>query len=170
MILKREIINQKYMKIGFISVIIILSVLSVDCWAQPVSSKELINNAKNYDGKFVLYQGEAIGEIMKRGGFAWLNINDGENAIGVWAPVGLIRSVSLLGGYKQKGDLVEVSGLFNRSCPVHGGDMDIHAREIIKVSKGRQIPERINFSKAKFALTLVFILGLVWILSLLGKR
>jgi hypothetical protein len=170
MILKRDIKNQMYMKVGSISFVMVFFLLSINCWAQPVSSKELINNAKNYDGKIVLYQGEAIGEIMKRGEFAWININDGESAIGVWAPLGLIKDVSLLGSYKQKGDLVEVSGLFNRSCPEHGGDMDIHAREIIKVSKGRHIPERINFGKARFALTLIFILGLVWILSLLSKR
>jgi hypothetical protein len=154
----------------FISFVSVFLILNIDCRAQSVSSTELIENAKKYDGKSVLYQGEAIGELMKRGEFAWININDGENAIGIWAPLGLIADISLLGSYKQKGDLVEVSGIFNRSCPEHGGDLDIHAREIRKVSKGRQIPERINACKSKFALILVFILGLVWISSLLGKR
>jgi len=158
------------MRAGFVIFVMAFFLPGIDCWAQPLSSGELIGNARNYDEKFVLYQGEAIGEIMKRGEFAWININDGENAIGVWVPIALVKEVFLMGSYKQKGDLVEVSGVFNRNCPEHGGDMDIHAREIIKVSKGRHIPERINFCKAKFALTLVFILGLVWILSLLIKR
>jgi hypothetical protein len=155
---------------GVIAAVFCLGVFVNLAWAQSVSSKELIDNAKNYDGKIVLFQGEAIGEIMKRGGFAWININDGENAIGVWAPITLLKDIFLTGNYRQKGDLVEVSGVFNKNCPEHGGDLDIHAREIRKVSKGRQIPERINFCKARFALTLIFILGLVWILSLLSKR
>jgi hypothetical protein len=32
-------------------------------FAQPVSSMELINQAKEYDGKVVSYSGEVIGEI-----------------------------------------------------------------------------------------------------------
>jgi len=47
-------------------------------FAQSLSSSELIRNAKEYDGKLIVYSGEVIGDVMLRGEFAWVNINDGE--------------------------------------------------------------------------------------------
>ena len=53
-------------KLWVMSLIILLSQFSIlhsqsRCYAQPVSSIELINNAKLYDGKTVTYEGEVIG-------------------------------------------------------------------------------------------------------------
>ena len=63
------------------------------CYSQPLSSTELINNAKSYDGKTVVYEGEVIGDIMVRGAFAWINVNDGKNAIGIWLEKDLSKDI-----------------------------------------------------------------------------
>jgi hypothetical protein len=107
---------------------------------------------------------------MKRGNFAWANISDGENAIGVWLPVELARQVAYTGSYKAYGDLLQVTGIFNSTCREHGGDLDIHAQGISKISSGRDVLNNVNPEKAKQALALLGILAAVWILTLLKRK
>lgn len=97
------------------------------CYAPPLSSTELINNAKEYDGKSVVYTGEVIGDVMVRGDFVWVNLNDGENAIGIWLDKETAKEIQFTGSYRAKGDRLEVTGVFHRACIQHGGDLDIHA-------------------------------------------
>lgn len=139
-------------------------------FAQSISSSELINNAKQYDGKTVTYEGEVIGDIMARGDYAWININDGINAIGIWVNRGLIKDIQYTGSYKSRGDRVEVIGVFQRACLEHGGDLDIHAQAIRKISSGRDTVERLNTAKRSSVFVLAGILGLIWILRLLKKK
>lgn len=139
-------------------------------FAQSLSSTELINNAKAYDGKTVTYEGEVIGDVMARGEYAWLNVNDGKNALGIWIEKSLAKEINYTGSYKSKGDWVQVSGIFHRACPEHGGDLDIHAQEIKKTMPGRLINERLNPGKRNLAYVLLGILGLIWILRQLKYR
>ena len=138
--------------------------------AQTISSTELINNAKLYDGKTVVYEGEVIGDIMVRGEFCWININDGKNAIGIWLHKDLTKDILYTGSYKSKGDWVQITGLFQRACPQHGGDLDIHAQVIRKISPGRPTQESLNLSKRNLAFVLLGILCLVLILRQLKLR
>lgn len=137
--------------------------------AQPVSSDELINNPSKYDGKTIVYGGEVIGDIMKRGEYAWLSVSDG-NAIGVWVPSDLLKEINFSGNYKTTGDSVEVVGIFNAACNVHGGDLDLHAQAIKKIRSGAPKEEKVNTEKRNFALILAGILLLIWILTLLMRK
>ena len=151
-------------------VISLILLCSNVCFAQPVSSTELINSAKQYDGKTVVYTGEVIGDIMVRGVYAWINLNDGKNAIGVWINKDLIKDIHHAGSYKFKGDVVEVSGIFHRACLQHGGDLDIHAQSLTKIILGRATPEIANFKKGNIVFFLLGALVLIWILTLLKRR
>jgi hypothetical protein len=144
--------------------------LVTNSFAQPISSSELINNAKQYDGKTVVYEGEVIGDVMVRGDYAWINVNDTKNAIGIWINQSLTKEIAFVGNYKTRGDWIEVTGTFQRACLQHGGDLDIHALGIRKISQGRQIRERLNPGKRNQAIALLVILGLVWILTLLKRK
>lgn len=104
--------------------------------ALEVGSNELISSAKDYDKKEIVYSGEVIGDIMKRGQNCWINISDGDNAIGVWAEESLAKNIKYKGSYKYIGDEVKVTGIFNKACPEHGGDLDIHAQKIEIIRKG----------------------------------
>lgn len=139
-------------------------------YTQPLSSTELINNAKQLDGKIVTYKGEVIGDVMKRADFAWVNVNDGINAVGIWIPFSLAREIIYTGSHKAKGDLIEVSGIFNRACLEHGGDLDIHAQTLRKIDSGRFTRERLNPAKVNQALILLGVLFLVWILTLFSRK
>jgi len=140
------------------------------CFAKAISSTELINNAKQYDGRQVVYEGEVIQDVMLRGDHAWINVNDSLNALGIWIKAPLAKEIIYTGSYKSKGDWVEVTGIFNRACPEHGGDLDIHAQGLRKISPGRFVQERLNPAKKDQALILLGILGVAWILTLLKRK
>ena len=133
-------------------------------FSQSISSVELINNLKQYDGKLVVYEGEVIGDVMLRGEYAWVNINDGKNAIGIWIKKELLKDIINTGSYNVKGDLVEIAGKFNRSCVEHGGDVDIHAQSINKISSGGRISCAVNTKAINLALGLSCVILLFYLL------
>ena len=131
----------------FVMSCLVLIIPSSNCYAQVSTSLDLLNDAKHYDGKTINYKGEVIGDVMIRGDYAWLHVNDGTIAIGIWVPKTLIGDIRHAGDYHKKGDIVEVSGTFHRSCPEHGGDLDIHASEINKVTSGSPVIQPISRKK-----------------------
>lgn len=124
------------MKGLFFSAILCLMLNIPNSYAQTITSSDLLNNTKQYDSKVVSYKGEVIGEVMVRGDYAWLHVNDGIIAIGIWAPKTMVGDIRYAGDYHKKGDIVEVYGIFHRSCLEHGGDLDIHASEIKTITPG----------------------------------
>lgn len=162
------------MKNKFKLFLIILGFVFILCpqlaFSKGLSSSELINQAKQYDGKPITYSGEAIGEVMKRGEFAWVNINDGNNAIGIWMSAALAKEINFTGNYKAQGDVLEITGIFHRACLEHGGDLDIHAQTLHKITSGERTRHKLDFFKVKLILILLGVLFLVWILSLFKRR
>ena len=145
----------------FTMLCLVLVISSSHCYAQVSTSLDLLNDAKQYDGKTINYKGEVIGDVMIRGDFAWLHVNDGTIAIGIWAPKTMLRDIRYAGDYHKKGDIVEVSGTFHRSCSEHGGDLDIHASEIKKITSGSLVIQPISRKKVyiggySLALVLLF--------------
>ncbi|MDD4955431.1 MAG: DNA-binding protein [Candidatus Omnitrophica bacterium] len=157
---KLRIKNQNHINnfdFRFVILVFAFCILSFSCFAEPVSSSDLINNAKQYDGKEITYKGEVIGDIMARGKFAWINVNDTKNAIGVWAASELVKGISTTGSYTANGDIVEVKGKFNRACIEHGGDLDIHAESLVIVQKGEKREEIISHRKIITAIAFLII-------------
>jgi hypothetical protein len=157
-----------------LSLIILLLILigypGSPVFSQGISSTELIKGAKEYDTKIITYTGEAIGDVMIRGEFAWVNINDGENALGVWVSASLAKEIEFTGSYKTRGDSLEVTGIFNRACLEHGGDLDIHAQKLRKITPGREINRGLKPDKKNLSLILFGVLFLIWILTLFRHK
>jgi hypothetical protein len=139
-------------------------------FSQSLNSGELIQNAKEYDGKLIAYSGEVIGDVMLRGEFAWVNINDGENALGAWMSAALAKEIKFMGNYKFRGDHLEIVGIFHRACLEHGGDLDIHVQSLRKIGNGRMVKEKLNSDKASLSLILLGALFLIWILTLFKHK
>lgn len=139
----------------FMSLIFLVS----NVYAASVSSKELIDNAKLLDGKTVQYKGELVTAILNRGEYSWANLNDGDNAIGVWCKSSLLTPVKFIGDYKNKGDTLEVVGTFNRACPMHRGELDIHAASIKIVKPGFEVKEQADKRKPGLSMA-IFLLVL----------
>lgn len=132
--------------------------------ARAVSSNDLIEQPTRWDGQEVTYRGEVVGDVMRRGRWVVLNVNDGTYAMGVWAPVQYAEELSLAGRYGVKGDTVEVRGVYHRACPEHGGDPDLHADRLVVVSPGSLRPEAFHRREAAAAgaLLAVALLLVLW--------
>lgn len=131
--------------------------------AVEVSTADLLNDWEELDGREVIFRGEAIGDIMRRGDHAWVTINDdfysrearleagelrgGNSGIGVWLPVEEAEKIEVLGRFGTVGDLVEVRGEFRADCMQHGGDFDIHAHTLTVIDPGRALDTGPDSSK-----------------------
>lgn len=127
--------------------------------ARPVTSTELIEQAATLSGQEVAFTGEAIGERMIRGSYAWINASDGVNAIGLWMTAEQARQVKSFGSYGFRGDTITVTGVFNRACAEHGGDLDIHATSLSVVMPGEKTPHPVNAGRVAFAIVLTALAG-----------
>lgn len=123
--------------------------------AKPVTINDLIENAQTWDGKEVTVTGEVIGEAMKRGDYAWININDGTNAIGLWLSSYDASQITCFGGYNKTGDRIQVTGLFYRACAQHGGDVDIHGGTLTVLSRGAAMREKLSAGKVIVGIVLL---------------
>ncbi len=143
----------------FVMLCLALIIPGSDCFAQASTSLDLINNAKQFDNKTISYKGEVIGEVMIRKDYVWLHVNDGTIAVGIWAPKTMVQDIRYAGDYHKKGDIVEVSGTFHRSCLEHGGDLDIHASEIKIINSGALVIQPISRKKGYLGVySLIFVL------------
>ena len=153
----------------FLKSIIILTVgpwfLVNSCYAQPLSSRELIDNAKKYDTDRITFEGEVIGDVMCRGQYCWVNLHDGNAAIGVWMSKDYAQIINYRGSYKQRGDWLRINGIFNRACPQHSGQLDIHAQEVERIKEGQTIREEFSLKRRNLAVVLLGALCIVWIFS-----
>ncbi len=138
-----------------------------------VDSASLVENARLWDGREISFTGEAIGEAMVRGGHAWIHLNDdaymwknieegaelgGYNSgHAVWIPASLAGEVRFFGDYKHEGDVVRVTGRFNAACPQHGGDMDIHADQLMVLRTGHAVEHKVNTSRLALGLLLLVV-------------
>jgi len=143
--------------------------------ATIVSSTEQIEQPKKWNGKTITYRGEVVGDILHRGDFAWINVNDdtyqdrsvegGHKLAGynsgqsVWVPSYLVEQIAYLGRYTASGDRVEVTGVFHAACPEHGGDMDIHAASLTIVKRGHDVGHSLDPRRVVAAIVLLVIAG-----------
>jgi hypothetical protein len=111
----------------------------------------LIENAAELDQQEVTVSGEAVGEAMNRGSHSWININDGTNAIGIWMSSSEAQKIKYFGNYKYKGDVLKISGTFNRACKEHGGESDIHSITLEIEETGHGEDEQISSTKIAVA-------------------
>ena len=106
---------------------------------ESVSSNDLIDRAKDYDGTTVVYEGEVLGDILYRGDSAWLAVFDGSNTIGCFVPSEQAKLISVVGGYGKHGDTIRIECVFHRACAEHGGDLDIHASSVAVLRTGESV-------------------------------
>ena len=151
-----------------------------------VSSTELVEHPREWDGKTIVFVGEAVGEVMVRGDHAWIHLNDdaymlagveegaapaGYNSgMPVWISAEPAASVRVLGDHTHQGDVVRVEGVFNAACAEHGGDMDIHATALSVVRPGHEVHDPIQARKLMWLLGLAALAAAVMAAELGGRR
>lgn len=138
-------------------VLVMLLLVPHQVIAAPVSSSELLENSDYYDQKMVEFEGEVVGDVMVRGKNAWVPVSDGENTLSVWMPAAFAKKIKYIGRYQVRGDKVWVKGIFYKSCPEHGGSLDIHAQSFRVLEPGYEVTIPLDMSR----LITVVILGIL---------
>lgn len=134
-----------------------------------VPINDLIKESHTYHNQAIVIQAEVILEVLERGDYAWLNVNDGTNAIGVYLPIEMTQELDVFGDYSHKGDIVLIEGVFSRNCDEHGGEIDIHATSLTIVQEGYEIDHEV--SVWKFAIAVIsFSLSIIVLLVYRNKR
>lgn len=139
-----------------------------------VGSMELIENSEEYNRRRVVYTGEIVVEVLDRGDYSWITVNDdlygkrplheyqelkgGNTGIGVYCRSDMLEDVNFVGSHRTLGDVIQVTGVFYQASPQHGGDLMIEAEEITVVREGRHIVSRRG---VRGELLVAFILALV---------
>ncbi|MBN2167867.1 MAG: hypothetical protein JW738_01375 [Actinobacteria bacterium] len=130
-------------------------VLAASGQDDEVSSTELIENAGDYNETRVVYSGEVVGQVLKRGDNAWITVNDdhysirhrreyqelkgGNSGINIYCKYELVKDIQFVGSYETQGDNIRVEGVFYKSSPEHGGDLMIEAESLEIVRQGHKV-------------------------------
>ena len=152
------------MKIKF-GIILFLFITCARVAAQePVikTVKELVNGSKTFDGQSVVIRGEAIGQVMSRGDFAWVNVEDATGQIGVWLSLEEAGKIGSLGNYHTKGDIVQVEGIFARADTRLQGETAVRAQTVTIIFRGEPIPHEFNMVKVEISAALLACALCLW--------
>ncbi|MBN1289971.1 MAG: hypothetical protein JXA49_10090 [Actinobacteria bacterium] len=146
-----------------------------------MSSTELLENAGDYNETRVVYRGEVVGQVLKRGDNAWITVNDdhystkhrreyqelkgGNSGINIYCKYEMAEAIQFVGSYETQGDNVRVEGIFYMSNPDHGGDLMIEAESLEIVRDGHKVKGESIVVELIAAFSMGFIallLGISW--------
>lgn len=139
---------------------------------------ELLKNPEEYAGE-VTVSGELIGDYgFRRDGFMWTQLNDdsyaeneilddgaltgGNIGVAVRIPDAIAGQLDPPGGYRVRGPVVAVSGIWKYHDPDRGGESYVDVTSLIVVEPGRELVEHPNY--------LVLVAGGILLFGALGLR
>lgn len=144
-----------------------------------VGSRELIERPDDFDGRSVTYTGEIVGEILRRGEYAWINVNDDEYGDGhirkyeelkgtntgicIYCRAEMVEDVSFIGSYNASGDKLRITGTFYKASPEHGGALMIEAQDVSVVREGHKVTVHRLGNRLLVVLALVVVSFLLWV-------
>jgi hypothetical protein len=112
----------------------------LDLLANPKLA-ELLSFPTLYNGKEILFHGEAIGQPLVRKDFGWVNVMDEDgNSIGCWISSKIIEEISVYGRYGFSGDVLLVKGIYHTANEKHGGETEIEVNDLMILKKGEKVP------------------------------
>jgi hypothetical protein len=113
-------------------------------------------------GSEVVYIGEVVGDVLRRTGGAWVQVNDDDYALevgpfgahrerrgfssglAVWLPDGLHEQLGAPGRYGQRGDVIRVEGVLLRADPDDGGGITVRAERMEVLAASTPVEEPLH--------------------------
>ena len=144
---------------------------------QPVKASDLLECPQLYDGQEVVYEGEVVRAVLRRGDRAWVQVNDdayaldlgplpehrtavgGNSGIPVSIPAASADQLRHLGNHHQQGDVIRVSGIFHRADPADGGGPTIQATTMAIQRPGHGFVSDVSGARAAVALVLALLVA-----------
>ncbi|MGL6174389.1 MAG: hypothetical protein ACRC1P_07245 [Cellulosilyticaceae bacterium] len=122
----------------------------------------LIEKANEFDKNKVTINAEVIGDVLERGEYAWINVNDGTGAIGIYIKAEDIDKIKHTGKYQYLGDTIKVEGIFYHAFAEQSGDMAIKADKIEVIEIGGENKQPIHVYKWVLAGVLLPVAGALY--------
>lgn len=149
--------------------------------AVGVSVSEIVEMSEELSGVSVSVDGELIGDYgFRDDGSMWTQLNgdrysiqpvpdggspSGPNiGIGVRIPGALARDLDPPGGYRDRGPLVRVEGVWKYHDPDRLGESYLDVQTLEVIEPGRELEESVNVSVALVGVVLLAIAGALFIL------
>jgi len=134
------------------------------------------------DGLAVVYVGEVVGDVLRRPGGAWVQVNDDAYALdvgpfgahrerrgvssglAVWLPDGLHERLGEPGRHARRGDVVRIEGMLLRADRADGGGMTVRATGLEVLAPSTEVPEPLDrpLVVAAIAAALVALASWAW--------
>ena len=113
-------------------------------------------------GRDVVYVGEVVGDVLRRDGGAWVQVNDDAYALelgpfgphretrgfssglSVWLPDGLHEDLGPPGRHGRRGDVVQIDGVLLRADPADGGGITVRATALEVLAPSTAVTEPLN--------------------------
>jgi hypothetical protein len=122
-----------------------------------LSSEQVYGCPSAFDGLEVSFVGEAVGDVLRRRGGAWVQVNDDAYALlvgpvvghrehegfnsglSVWLPDGLHERIETVGRPGVRGDVIDVRGILHQSDPDDGGGITLRAESLEVVADSVEV-------------------------------
>lgn len=127
--------------------------------ASEVRAGDLVAESHRYDGLEVTVSGELVGDFQRRGDVAWVQLNDdpyvdrplreggrpagGNEGVGVRLSAAEFDAADLdnPGGYRFRGPVVRVTGVWRHHDESRGGESYLDASSFVVVERERLLDE-----------------------------
>jgi hypothetical protein len=131
-------------------------------------------------GRDVVYVGEIVGDVLRRDGGAWVQMNDDAYALelgpfgahretrgfssglAVWLPDGLHEQLGAPGRHGRRGDVVRVEGTLLRADPSDGGGITVRAATLEVLAPSTAVVEPLNVPLVVSATATALLACLSW--------
>lgn len=147
---------------------------------ESVTVSELVEAGVEYAGRQVRVEGELVGDYGFRGdGWMWTQLNGdayvrhpireggspvgGNTGIGVRMPLTLGEGLDPPGGYRNRGPVVQMTGIWKYHDPQRQGESYLEVESVVVVETGRVLREEANWTVIVVGVLLVGAAAGVWL-------
>ncbi|GGI08919.1 hypothetical protein [Egicoccus halophilus] len=134
-----------------------------------------------FDGRRVTYAGELVGDLLRRDGGAWVQVNDddyalvtgplgshterrgGNQGLAVWLPDDLPDGL-VAGRADRRGDVVLVTGVVHRQDPADGGGLSVRADRLEVLAPATDVELAVDPGQAVLAGVAIAAAAAIWLL------
>ncbi len=139
----------------------------------------LLTDPSLYQGE-VTVEGELVGDYGYRSdGTVWTQLNDdtyareplleggprtgGNIGIGVRIPAALLEGLDPPGGYRKRGPLVQLTGVWEYHDPDRGGESYLDVEQLSLIEPGREFGEGVSVPASLAGVALIVAAGALWL-------
>jgi len=168
------------------SIVILFGVPGAPAFAEQataVSVTDLLAAPESFDGTTIAVQGELVGDYgFRRDGSMWTQLDDDSYAvapvvdggdltgsnigIGIEMSAAIGRGLDPPGGYRVRGPIVQVSGIWQYHDSARGGESYLEAVSVEVVTGGADLTEGPNWVALGGGIALVAVAAGLWLMYL----